>query len=71
MCPSYIQGQYQINKLLLKWLFGTLAEEKSEGEILDGDRKLADKGFDIDSDLKKLNMSLNIPPFLKEKSTVH
>ena len=29
---------------------------------------MADKSFDIDSDLKKLNMNLNIPPFLKDKA---
>ena len=29
---------------------------------------MADKSFDIDSDLKKLNMNLNIPPFLKNRA---
>ena len=28
---------------------------------------MADKGFDIQNDLKKLDLLLNIPPFLKDK----
>ena len=28
---------------------------------------MADKGFDIQNDLKKLGLQLNIPPFLKDK----
>ena len=28
---------------------------------------MADKGFDIHNDLKKLDLKLNIPPYLKEK----
>ena len=28
---------------------------------------MADKGFDIQNDLKKLDLKLNIPPYLKDK----
>ena len=28
---------------------------------------MADKGFDIHNDLKKLDLKLNIPPYLKDK----
>ncbi|XP_068696486.1 uncharacterized protein [Montipora foliosa] len=37
------------------------------GEIKKGDGIMADKGFDIQNDLKKLGLQLNIPPFLKDK----
>ncbi|KAM7430037.1 hypothetical protein ABFA07_019195 [Porites harrisoni] len=37
------------------------------GEIKKGDAIMADKGFDIQNDLKKLGLQLNIPPFLKDK----
>lgn len=33
-------------------------------EVLPGDAIMADKGFDLDSDLRKLDLKLNIPPFL-------
>ena len=36
-------------------------------EINKGDAIMADKGFDIQNDLKKLGLQLNIPPFLKDK----
>ena len=29
---------------------------------------MGDKGFDIDDELKKVNMELNIPPFLGDQS---
>ena len=32
-----------------------------------GDAIMADKGFDIQNDLKKLGLQLNIPPFFKGK----
>ena len=35
------------------------------GEIKKGDSITADKGFDIQNDLKKLDLRLNIPPYLK------
>ena len=37
------------------------------GEIKKGDAIMPDKGFDIQNDLKKLGLQLNIPPFLKDK----
>ena len=37
------------------------------GEIKQGDAIMADKGFDIEDELKKLGLKLNIPPFLKDK----
>ena len=36
-------------------------------EINKGDAIMVDKGFDIQNDLKKLGLQLNIPPFLKDK----
>ena len=35
--------------------------------VEDGDSIMADKGFDIEEDLTKIGLQLNIPPFLKEK----
>lgn len=29
---------------------------------------MADKGFDIGNDLKKIDLKLNIPPFLKDQA---
>ena len=37
------------------------------GDLLAGDGVMADKGFLIEDDLAKLNLKLNIPPFLKQK----
>ena len=37
------------------------------GEIKQGDAIMADKGFDIEDELKRLGLKLNIPPFLKDK----
>ena len=36
-------------------------------EVEDGDSMMADKGFDIEEDLKNIGLQLNIPPFLKYK----
>ena len=45
--------------------FMNLLEQKlSLEEILPGDAIMADKGFDIEYDLRKLALKLNIPPFL-------
>jgi len=41
-----------------------LQQKLSFKEVLPGDAIMADKGFAIESDLKKLNLALNIPPFL-------
>ncbi|XP_062585057.1 uncharacterized protein LOC134255348 [Saccostrea cucullata] len=39
---------------------------KDCGHILNGDAVMADKGFTIEEELNKLNIKLNIPPFIKE-----
>lgn len=44
-----------------------LSSKKEVSEVEDGDIIMADKGFDIEEDLKKIGLKLNIPPFLKEK----
>ena len=47
--------------------FSVLREKVIAGEIKKGGSIMADKGFDIQNDLKKLDLLLNIPPFLKDK----
>ena len=44
-----------------------LSRKKEVSELNDGDAIMADKGFDIEEELKKIGLQLNIPPFLKEK----
>ena len=44
-----------------------LSSKKEVTEVEDGDSIMADKGFDIEEDLKNIGLQLNIPPFLKEK----
>ena len=44
-----------------------LSSKKEVSEVEDGDSIMVDKGFDIEGDLKKIGLQLNIPPFLKEK----
>ena len=44
-----------------------LSRKKDVSELNDGDAIMADKGFDIEEELKKIGLQLNIPPFLKEK----
>ena len=46
---------------------GILDKKVMVHEINKGDAIMADKGFDIQNDLKKLGLQLNIPPFLKDK----
>lgn len=45
-----------------------LKQKLSVGEILPNDSIMADKGFDIESELKEIGLQLNIPPFLGSKS---
>ena len=45
-----------------------LKNKVAVGEILAGDAVMADKGFDIGDKLKKVNLHLNIPPFLANQS---
>ena len=44
-----------------------LSSKKEVSEVEDGDSIMADKGFDIEEDLRKIGLQLNSPPFLKEK----
>ena len=44
-----------------------LSSKKEVSEVEDGDSMMADKGFDIEEDLKNIGLQLNIPPFLKYK----
>ena len=44
-----------------------LSSKKEVSEVKDGDSIMADKGSDIEEDLKKIGIQFNIPPFLKEK----
>jgi len=44
-----------------------LRQKLITGEIKRGDAIMADEGFDIQNDLKKIGLNLNIPPFLKDK----
>ena len=44
-----------------------LRQKVTSGEIKKGDSIIADKGFDIPNDLKKLDLNLNIPPYLKDE----
>ena len=44
-----------------------LRKKLTVSEIKKGDSLMADKGFDIQDELKKLDLHLNIPPFLKDK----
>ena len=44
-----------------------LRQKVISGEIKKGDSIMADMGFDIQNDLKKLDLKLNIPPYLKDK----
>ena len=44
-----------------------LSSKKEVSEVEDGDSIMADEGFDIEGDLKKIGLQLNIPPFLREK----
>ena len=44
-------------------MLNLLAQKVSLEEVLPGDAIMADKGFDIGSELNKLKLKLNIPPF--------
>ena len=43
-----------------------LSRKVDENEIHQCDSIMADKGFDIEDDLKKIGLRVKIPPFLKE-----
>ena len=44
-------------------MLNLLTQKVSLREVLPGDAIMADKGFDIGSELNKLKLKLNIPPF--------
>ena len=44
-----------------------LRQKVTSGEIKKGDSVMANKGFHIPNDLKKLDLKLNVPPYLKDK----
>ena len=46
--------------------FDLLEKKLASGTIQKGDAIMADKGFMIEEELRKLGLQLNIPPFLKE-----
>ncbi|XP_067019434.1 uncharacterized protein [Acropora muricata] len=46
----------------------TLKKKIEAGELNKGDSIMADKGFDIGDDLNKIDLKLNIPPFLKDQA---
>lgn len=48
--------------------YDLLASLKNHGYIIEGDAVMADKGFTIENELKKLGLALNIPPFSKSGS---
>jgi len=45
----------------------TVQKKVQAEELSKGDSIMADKGFEIESELTKLDLKLNIPPFLKDK----
>ena len=45
-----------------------LSGKKDVSDLNDGDSIMADKGFYIEEDLKKVGIQLNIPPFPEEKN---
>ena len=47
-----------------------LSGKKEVSDLNDGDSIMADKGFYIEEELKKVGLQMNIPPFLEEKITV-
>ena len=49
-------------------LSSLLRTKLQEGELLPGDSIMADKGFTIDEELRKIGLTLNIPAFLGQRS---
>lgn len=63
-----MSGLFQTNRIVLRSGFlDTLKAKLYTGKLLKGDTIMADKGFDIENDLKRLGLCLNITPFLKER----
>ena len=62
------EGSISYNQIVQRSGFLDILNKKLiVGEIKKGDAIMDDKGFDIQNDLKKLDLQLNIPPFLKDK----
>ena len=47
--------------------YSLLDSKVQSGELLPGDGIMADKGFDIEKDLRQIGLGLNIPPFLGKR----
>jgi len=54
-------------KTLKQKIEKTLKQKIEVDEMLASDVVMADKGFHIEDDLKKITLNLNIPPFLEDK----
>ena len=62
------EGSISDNEIVKRSGFLDLLEQKLRiGELNEGDGIMADKGFEITEDLKKIEICLNIPPFLRNK----
>lgn len=48
--------------------FDLLVEKKANGELQDGDAVMADRGFTIAEELKRIGLELNTPPFLGQST---
>ena len=46
-------------------LYSVFNKRMQDNELLKGDAIMADKGFTIEDNLKKLNLTLNIPAFME------
>ena len=62
-------GSISDKEIVIKSGFLEILKNKvAVGEILADDAVMADKGFDIGDELKKVNLHLNILPFLANQS---
>ena len=62
------EGSMSDKELVKRSGFINLLKMKLEcGDILPGDGIMADRGFNIEEELKELGLKLNVPPFLREK----
>lgn len=67
--PQLYTGSISDKEIVIRSGFlETLRNKVAVGEILAADAVMADKGFDIGDELKKVNLRLNIPPFLANQS---
>ena len=54
-------------KIPISQLLLAISLKFKNNELLQGDAIMADKGFTIEDDLRKLNLTLNIPAFLGQR----